>query len=135
MRDSVFTAVAATSATNAWAVTYAGHRDSLPPIMHWNGRRWDEVASPDIGIPYALSDVATTTANDVFAVGSPREGSYRALLLHWNGHSWKQVITPRPGPAFSLRDVTFIPHSGAVWAVYDAYSATVLLRRNGTAWH
>ena len=180
MGGSEFTAVAASSATNAWAVTYAGRH--LPPIVHWNGRRWGQVAGPDIGRPYALSDVATTSAKDVFAVGSAPEGSSRALLLHWNGrrwtcaltrqihppkfpatylaavsgsspdnawavgsyfdsaqralalhwngHTWKQVIT-QPGQEGSLDDLTFIPHSGAVWAV----GGGMLLHWNGTAWH
>jgi hypothetical protein len=137
--DSTFTALAATSA-NAWAVTYAGHRGSLPAIMHWNGRRWGQVASPDIGMSYALSAVAATSARDVFAVGSAPEHSSSALLLHWNGRSWTcaraaQIHLPKL-PELFLNAVSASSADNA-WAVgsyfVSAYRA-LALHWNGHTW-
>jgi hypothetical protein len=135
MGASVFTAVAASSATNAWAVTYAGRH--LPPIMHWNGRRWGQVASPDIGIPYALSDVATTSAKDVFAVGSAPEGSSRALLMHWNGRSWTWALIHQP--KYLDMNLAAVSASSAdnAWAVgsyFDSAHRALALHWNGHTW-
>jgi hypothetical protein len=38
--------VAATSATNAWAVGVVGTGRSL--ILHWNGKKWSTVSAPDV---------------------------------------------------------------------------------------
>jgi hypothetical protein len=38
--------VAATSASNAWAVGYTGSTSPKPLIEHWNGTAWTRVPSP-----------------------------------------------------------------------------------------
>jgi hypothetical protein len=138
MRDGVFTAVAATSATNAWAVTYAGRH--LPPIMHWNGRRWDQVASPDIGIPYALFDVAATSATNVWAVGSAPPYTYKALILHWNGRRWTcarilQIHHPRfPDLNLAAVSASSADNAWAVGSYYDSAHRALSLHWNGHTW-
>jgi hypothetical protein len=52
--------VAATSASNAWAVGGA-------LILHWNGKTWKRVPSPSSAA--GLSGVAATSATNAWAVG------------------------------------------------------------------
>src|SRR5262249_50731966 len=56
--DNDLFAVAATSRIDAWAVgdivTGSGSR-VRPLILHWNGRRWANVPSPDLGISAELT--------------------------------------------------------------------------------
>lgn len=77
-------AVAATSATNAWAVggyQNAQCSESKPLIEHWNGKVWKEQESPRGDL---LNAVAATSSTNAWAVG----GLYRALIEHWNGKAW-----------------------------------------------
>src|SRR6266567_1835302 len=80
--------VAATSAANAWAV------GNLPAIVHWNGRRWGQVVSPDIGTPYVFNDVAATSARNVWAVGDGLDKQV-VVILHWNGRRWTCALSPK----------------------------------------
>ena len=61
-------AVAATSATNAWAVGtetgFTAHRKTV--ILHWNGSAWRVVATPVVD---GLSAVAVLSAHNAWAVG------------------------------------------------------------------
>jgi hypothetical protein len=75
--DGQLEAVAALSATNAWAVGVV--------ILHWNGRAWKRVPSPNSGV---LGDVAATSARNAWAIGQIK---FKTLILHWNGIAWKTV--------------------------------------------
>jgi hypothetical protein len=73
--------VAATSASNAWAV---GFHSAQTLILHWNGTTWKQVPSPN---PSSTSNnlfaVAAASRTDVWAVGTSRNGTaYQALALH-----------------------------------------------------
>jgi len=95
--------VAATSATNAWAVGLYYRGDPCctpehPLIEHWNGQAWKVVPSPNPGgsacchgegnILHAISSVASPSA--AWAVGSFSAGSPfgNPLIEHWTGQSW-----------------------------------------------
>jgi hypothetical protein len=92
-------AVAATSASNAWAVG-----SEAPPlgggntlILHWNGKRWKQVPSPspsreDVGDGFGR--VAAVSARSAWAVGGTGIGT--TLIVRWNGKTWKQVPSPNP---------------------------------------
>jgi hypothetical protein len=135
MGGSVFTGVAATSATDAWAVTYAGRRGHLPPIMHWDGRRWREVVSPDIGVPYALSDVAATSSTDVWAVGSAPPYTYKGLFLHWNGRRWACARILRHGLSYRTLVAVTASSPDNAWAVGETSALnTLALHWNGHSW-
>ena len=127
-------AVDASSATNAWAV------GSLPVILHWNGRRWGQVASPDIGMPYALRDVATTSARNVWAVGSLKDSYRAALLLHWNGRSWtcaltRQIHPPKyPDTYLVAVSASSADDARAVGGYYDSAERALALHWNGHTW-
>jgi len=147
-RDNQLTSVAATSASNAWAVgSYvSGAASALTQtlVLRWNGTRWTQVPSPSPGgtaNPDRLAGVAATSASNAWAVGSYTTGSgFRTLTLHWNGTTWKQVPSPNSGTASdanTLSGVAAIAASDA-WAVgsYTTGSGfrTLTLHWNGTTW-
>ena len=147
---SDLSAVAATSARNAWAVgfRYNGTADQTL-IEHWNGRAWREVASPDPGGSFPgsgnqLAGVAATSARNAWAVGSWTNGTTRRMLIeHWNGRLWKHVSVSFTGclkDSDGLSAVTATSASNA-WAVGTATSCvfgvkiTVILHWDGHSWH
>ncbi len=111
--------VAATSASNAWAV---GGDNAGALIVHWNGSAWKRVRIPVIAGGF-LGSVAATSATNAWAVGS---GSACALILHWNGRAWKRV---RIRVIAGLSGVAATSASNA-WAV----GGGVILHWNGKAW-
>src|SRR5262249_45657258 len=66
---SVLRRVAATSASNAWAVGSYGTSNSRTLILHWNGTTWKQVPSPSPGGGSYLAGVAATSASNAWAVG------------------------------------------------------------------
>jgi hypothetical protein len=95
---NVLNAVAAASASSAWAVGYAGSSSILATtlIEHWNGRAWTHVPSsaPQPGCGGCqfpgdrLAGVAATSAASAWAVGSSGHGG---LIEHWDGTRWRWV--------------------------------------------
>lgn len=79
------TAVAATSATNAWAVGGGGPVTSeATATAQWNGHNW--TLSPARS-GAELTGVTATSATNAWAVGGTANG--HTLILHWNGSTWK----------------------------------------------
>jgi hypothetical protein len=112
--------VAATSASNAWAVGSTDSGKTL--ILHWNGKAWKRVPSPSPG-GSSLAGVAATSARNAWAVGAT--GTGRTLILRWNGRAWKRV----PSPGGSLSGVAATSARNA-WAV----GGKLILHWNGKAW-
>jgi hypothetical protein len=118
--------VGATSAHDAWAVgefaNGAGRERTL--ILHWNGRTWARVASPNPGGSKSgdhLEGVVATSSRNAWAVGSYINGSdttQNVLILHWNGRKWTAQAGPRPGVRNELFAVA-ASSSSNVWAVGD----------------
>jgi hypothetical protein len=140
--------VAATSATNAWAVGQASNNVASHAFKtlaeHWNGTRWIRVPSPSPGGPTgnnALDGVAATSASSAWAVGDYDTGSGTAvhtLAEHWNGAAWTQVPSPSPSAGSELISVAATSASNA-WAVgsYPSNAGgnlTLIERWNGTKW-
>jgi hypothetical protein len=71
-------AVAATSASNAWAV---GTGTGKTLILRWNGTTWKRVSSSSPATPASLSGVAALSACSAWAAGG-------GLILRWNGVTW-----------------------------------------------
>ena len=76
--------MAATSASNAWAVGFEG-RNTL--ILHWNGHAWKQVASPSMTGGTLLTGVAASSPANVWAVGDFRNSNsgntpFQVLALH-----------------------------------------------------
>ena len=94
--------VAATSASNAWAV---GSTSSGTLIVRWNGTVWKRVPSPG-SAGSVLYGVAATSSRDAWAVGCTDcsgRGVAKTLILRWNGTAWQPA--PSPGLAGSLSSV------------------------------
>jgi hypothetical protein len=130
--------VGAVSASNAWAVGYAG--SGLDPKMlmvHWDGLAWTRVTSPKIldGTAGRLTAITVVSAKDAWAVGTAGGGFGHALILHWNGTAWSQVSSVA-GIGGQLYGVTATASSG--WAVgvnlTETSIAPLVLRWNGKGW-
>jgi hypothetical protein len=146
-------AVAAVSARDVWAVGCSGQcngPDSL--ILHWNGKTWSKVASPDPEPGQdRLTGVSAVSADDVWAVGydcnkanCDAEGNvWSTLTLHWNGTKWSTVASPDPSTSTNqLFGVTAVS-ADDVWAAGSAVANilgttpmtdTLILHWNGTKW-
>jgi hypothetical protein len=128
--------VAATSASNAWAVGYTG---SGTLIVRWNGAVWKRVPSPG-SAGSLLYGVAATSSRDAWAVGCTDcsgSGVSKTLILRWDGSAWKRVSSPSPGSDATLEGVA-ASSAGSAWAVGSTISGssdnTLIERWNGTAW-
>jgi len=130
--------VTATSGSSAWAVgDYCtahcrAQETYYTLILHWNGRTWSKVASPDPGgiTGSFLSGVTATSGTSAWAVGYYDTSTAElTLILHWNGRTWSKVPSPGPGTYASLSGVTATSGTDA-WAVGSA----LILHWNGRAW-
>jgi hypothetical protein len=140
---TILLGVAATSASNAWAVGHyipRGFSVAHTLIEHWNGTAWTQVPSPNLGYKSILQGVAATSASDAWAVGYSfilHDLTYQTLIEHWNGTTWTQVASPNPGPANNLQGVAATSASNA-WAVgyYSLNGAqrTLIEHWNGSTW-
>jgi hypothetical protein len=142
--DHALRGVAATSATDAWAV---GSYDATPSLTltltaHWNGTAWKRVRSQNRGTTESqLLEVAATAPTDVWAAGFYRNDvADQTLIEHWNGIAWKRVGSRNPGGTSrfnGLEDVAAASSTDA-WAVgnYDDGTGieTLIEHWNGTAW-
>ena len=136
-------AVAAVSASDAWAVGLSrspgGPARTL--IMHWAGRRWAIVASPNAGRgDNSLVSVAAASARDAWAVGyRDARGVYRSLAEHWDGNRWTVARLPRLGGPGNGLNAVDTAASGVAWAVGGSARARgpsqpLVLRLDGRNW-
>ena len=93
--------VAATSASDAWAVGFRfGGQADRTLIEHWDGRSWKQVKSPSPGGPGHDAELLGVTAisrNNAWPVGFFSDGTFsHSLVEHWNGRSWAHVPSPAP---------------------------------------
>ena len=109
--------VAATSASNAWAVgTYSTGTTDKTLIEHWNGHAWTLVPSPNPAPRNSLLAVAATSAGNVWAVGTrTTSATEQTLIVRWNGTAWKPVPSPSPGQVNELTSVATTSATD-VWA-------------------
>jgi hypothetical protein len=118
---SFLNAVVALSASNAWAVgqSRSPGRPTRTLVLHWDGRRWAIVASPNAGSgDNSLVSVAAASSRDVWAAGYSTAGPvFRALVEHWNGARWTQERLPRLAGAGNALNAIDAASPGVVWAV------------------
>ena len=80
----------------------------LNQVLHWNGKRWSRVRTPNpagigAGRINELFAVRCGSASSCNAGGTDGTGSgtssFRQFnqVLHWNGSKWLLVRTPQPG--------------------------------------
>ena len=150
---SIVNAVAARSATDAWAVGVGEWATSNRTLAeHWNGSSWTVVPTPnpagacqDGNIQWTgnrLKAVAAVAANDAWAVGHTCYTA-KTLVEHWNGAAWSIVASPSfttgaDGVQNSLNGVAAVSSANA-WAVGFHTAAngalvTLVEHWNGTAW-
>jgi hypothetical protein len=122
--------VTGTSAGNAWAVGFMLKSTSdfnRTLILHWNGRKWLRVASPNLGGPghdNFLSGIAATSAGNAWAVGTASGGSgSKTIILRWDGARWASVPSPDLGSGDNLNGVAASSPTD-VWAV-GAFSGPI----------
>jgi len=143
------TGVAATSATDVWAVgdyrNASGVAQTL--IVHWNGTAWKRVPSPDpsASLNNELFGVAASSPDNAWAFGefisphTPGTGA-NTLIVHWNGTAWKRVPSPNPGmPGFATLSGMTATSAANAWAVggyinNSGNGKTLILHWTGTAW-
>jgi hypothetical protein len=114
-------ATAAVSASDAWAVGYAG---AGPLLEHWDGSSWSLVRSPDPA--YAPNAVAIRSGNSVWTAGSSHaRGVPQTSTERWDGSTWSVVQSPSPGDAAGFFGITAVPGSRDLWAVGDSTAAGV----------
>jgi len=130
-------AVAAVFATDIWAV---GNDSSGTLTTHWDGVRWQIVASPTParGSFYRLFSVAATSSHDIWAVGDVTGNISQPLIEHWDGVQWRVVpdgTTMGGLDSFSLQAVTTISATDA-WAVggTNGGGQPLLEHWNGRQW-
>jgi hypothetical protein len=151
-------AVAGTSPTDVWAVGQAQDvpvSESRTLVMHWDGRSWNRVDSPNVlpeagggGVDDTLQAVAALAPDDAWAVGSfeaqgirlDAPATDRPLALHWDGDGWTVVPLPDVGRG----GLTGVAATGTddVWAVGqtvrtsggDYAVAPLALHWDGSGW-
>jgi len=125
--------VAATSASNAWAVGSTGAGNDLKTlILHWNGRKWSQVTNPKPLSGY-LQAVTAVSADNAWAVGAT-EADKAILVMHWNGKAWsRQADVPDVPGALNAVAVS----GNSVWAVgqTDDLLSSLILHRTGNRWY
>ncbi len=150
---SLLVHVACTSAPNCWAVGGFGANNGavLNQALHWNGKNWSQVSTPEpggtsSGSQQILTGIACTSASNCWAVGyeEPSSGPQLNDALHWNGAHWSQVSTPDPGGALTgdTNELLGVACASATscWAVgytrgaYPAPELNQVLHWNGTHW-
>jgi hypothetical protein len=105
VRGNTLNAVAALSATDAWAVGYQNDNnlnDSRTLTMHFDGSQWKLVRTPNPGSHCQgssgnfLNAVAAVAPDDVWAVGFffTCSSLLKPMVLHWDGAAWTPVRTP-----------------------------------------
>jgi hypothetical protein len=126
-------AVAATSASSAWAVGFA-NGEAL--VEHWNGKAWKFVSVLRLGASGDLYGVAAVSARNAWAVGYlPGPTGSATLIAHWNGTTWKRVASPNPGPDGSILQSVATTSASNAWAVGESGGEkTVIVHWNGRAW-
>jgi len=128
--DFRLNSLAVVSRGDAWAVGERYFRSyDHTYTLHWDGRRWEEVPSPNAlttvprvtgGLDYNMLQTAGADGSaDVWAAGfHDRAGAGRLQLLteHWDGSRWSLVHTPSYSGGVGIGAVAVSgPHD--VWAV------------------
>jgi hypothetical protein len=122
---SALQAVAATSATDAWAV--GSISASGPLVWHWNGTTWKNVPLPPaiVRVVGAVRSVAATSKKNVWLVSLGR-------IVHWNGRRWN-VVSPNIGRPYDLFGVAAMSARN-VFAVGSTRRRGLMLHWTGRRW-
>jgi hypothetical protein len=131
--------ISVVSERDVWAIgnSYLGE-----VVLHWDGRRWSQVSTPNVGY---LTAVHAVSATDVWVVGlrgtPPGQSTgavYGTLVEHWDGTSWSIVASPSTSSDFNLLE-SVGGRAGDLWAVGSRWESTqpptpLVLRWDGVTW-
>lgn len=144
VRQNTLQAVAARAAGDAWAVGY--YEDSRGVLktlaLHWNGRRWVIIPTPNKGrgdnALYGITQLPTSAA---WAVGyyADKNNVMQTLIQRWNGRAWRIVASPNNPGALNRLFAISANAIDSAWAtgvsVDGSGRSTPLIERwNGTKW-
>src|SRR4029453_18115201 len=137
-------AVAANSATDAWAVgSFTNIGEFAQTLaLHWDGTSWQLIPSPNVpGSNNELYGVVALGPDDVWAVGywGNAASGFATLIEHWNGSVWTIVSSPNAqGDNF----LSAVSATGAndIWAVgrsrnpFTFQTSTLIEHWDGNSW-
>ena len=122
--SATLSAVAATSARDAWAVgSYSTGGAYKTLIEHWNGSHWSITPSPNPAGGFhttnALGGVVAITPTNAWAFGFYEKAttSFRTLIEHWNGTKWSVVPSPDSGAGENTLGAAVARSATDIWAV------------------
>lgn len=117
-------AVAATSATNAWAVGVFHDRSGAHELLErWNGQSWREVFLPP-PIGKSLTSITAVNAHNVWAVSELR-------TLHFGGLGWSSYPNPA---AIAMQKVASAPDGSVYGLGSDSTFADSLWLMTARGW-
>lgn len=154
VRGNTLNAVAAISATDAWAVGFQNDNQlngSRTLTEHWDGTQWSVVPSPNPGSTPScigqntgnvLNAVAAISPNNVWGVGFSFGCSslLKPMILHWNGSKWRTVSSPPllTNDNSALNDILAFSASNIYAVGYQPAAngavQTLVEHWDGTAW-
>jgi hypothetical protein len=116
LKPAVLWSVATMAPDDAWAVGEEGYPNGQALALHWNGRDWLRITTPQTPERSLLRGVSCVSPNDAWAVGTEFvQGAQHTRVLHWDGSSWTRELSPDPFPAQLLTGVSALPN-GRAWA-------------------
>ncbi|WP_329519747.1 hypothetical protein [Spirillospora sp. NBC_01491] len=147
-RQSSPTTVKTVNEHEAWLV---GDFDTKPDemrgfVQRWDGRRWTNIALPDLGTYFSLNSIDARGPNDVWAVGTDYDIDYERpeglIFLHWDGRAWKQSPAPKSDQWTKRLSSVRIMGPNDVWATGmskvkpdgDELRRPLLMHWNGREW-
>jgi hypothetical protein len=134
-RDNYLNGIVARSPTDVWAGGYSVDLGKRAPeaeslTMHWNGRRWSVVRTPD---PSRSLNVIWSMGSDdvggIWALGHYRASDrhLHALVLRWNGQSW--VVANLHGMSTWSAQAVGGTSSGPTWLVGSPATSSFAIAR------
>lgn len=134
--------VAATSATNVWAIGTTGGTSDL--IARWDGTKWANEPRPQPGSLFNdYAGIAASPEGDAWIVGSysssnvsrPSMAEISTLTQRLQGGRWKLIPSPNlPTKGQSYLNSVAPIGPDDVWAVGHAGGQDILMYWNGTEW-
>jgi hypothetical protein len=133
--------LAASGASNLWAVGNAGSAPQTTLVFHFNGVSWHRVGASGMSSAFSVWSAATGGASNLWLGGYDISGSSNPIMEHWNGTRWTRIVLALPaGAAFGqVNGLSFVPGAATPTAVGYSGHGTVInpyaARFAGGVWH
>jgi len=102
------------SSSQGWAVGNSPGGPTPGVAVYWDGTRWRQILTPDLGVAYDLRGVACLSATRCLAVGMT--GLVAPVLLQWDGTAWVDRSALVPLGTLALWEI-YIRSDGLAFAV------------------